>query len=63
LTGPLSATDMPRFELALREYFRPYLKKPVEVANLALFVEAEQGAPFHVHSLHPMGRVAARKTA
>lgn len=63
LTGPLSAVDMPRFEWSLRDYFDPYLKRPVEIANLALFVEEEPGAPFQVHSLHPMGRVAARKIA
>jgi putative phosphonate metabolism protein len=63
LTGPLSATEMPVFEQALRTYFAPYLATPVEIANLALFVEEEQGAPFHVHSLHPMGRVAARRIA
>jgi putative phosphonate metabolism protein len=63
LTGPLSVMEIPRFELALREYFDPYLRKSVDVANLALFVEDEPGAPFHVHSLHPMGRVAARKIA
>ena len=63
LTGPLSAMEMPRFELALRDYFGPFLTRKVDVANLALFVEDEPGAPFHVHSLHPMGRVAARKTA
>ena len=63
LTGPLSAIDMPRSELALRDHFEPFLRKPVEVANLALFVEEEQGAPLLVHSLHPMGRVASRKIA
>jgi putative phosphonate metabolism protein len=63
LTGPLSPVEMPRFEFALRNYFDPYLCKAVDVANLALFVEDEPGAPFHVHSLHPMGRVAARKIA
>ncbi len=63
LTGPLMPQDVCRFEPALREYFTPFLVKPVEVANLALFVEEEPGAPLQVHSLHPMGRVAARKIA
>ncbi|KGE01229.1 DUF1045 domain-containing protein [Rhizobium sp. YS-1r] len=63
LTGPLSAADLPRFERALRDYFDPYLKRLVEVVNLALFIEEEPGAPFLVHSLHPMGRVSARKIA
>jgi hypothetical protein len=63
LTGPLVASDVRRFEGVLKDYFAPYLMKPVEIANLALFVEEEPGAPFQVHSLHPMGRVAARKSA
>jgi putative phosphonate metabolism protein len=63
LTGPLSTAEMLRFETTLRDYFAPYLSKPIEIANLALFVEEEPGAPFQVHSLHPMGRVAARKIA
>jgi putative phosphonate metabolism protein len=63
LTGPLTAPDIGRFEKVLRDYFAPYLTKRVEISNLALFVEEEPGAPFQVHSLHPMGRVAARKIA
>jgi putative phosphonate metabolism protein len=63
LTGPLSPTDTALFGGVLKAYFEPYLSSPVEVANLALFVEEEQGAPLQVHSLHPMGRVAARKIA
>ncbi|NML72855.1 DUF1045 domain-containing protein [Rhizobium sp. S-51] len=63
LTGPLLARDFGRVEAALGAHFAPLLEEPVEVANLALFVEREPGAPFQVHSLHPMGRVAARKIA
>ncbi|AYD01884.1 DUF1045 domain-containing protein [Neorhizobium sp. NCHU2750] len=63
LTGPLLAKDSMAIEPALRDYFVPYVAKPVEIANLALFVEEEPGAPLQVHSLHPMGRVAARKIA
>ncbi|MGE7367943.1 DUF1045 domain-containing protein [Neorhizobium sp. NPDC001467] len=63
LTGPLAPADLGRFETALRSYFSPLLCDPVEVTNLALFVETEQGAPLTVHSLHPLGRVSARKTA
>jgi putative phosphonate metabolism protein len=63
LTGPLQGKDITSLEMPLKEYFGPYLMKPVEIANLALFVEEEPGAPFQVHSLHPMGRVAARRIA
>lgn len=51
---------MLRFNLVLREYFAPYLAKSMDVADLVLFVEGEPGALLQVHSLHPMGRDAAR---
>jgi hypothetical protein len=63
LTGPLASADLGRFETALRGYFSPILSQPIEVANIALFVEEEPGAPLTVHSLHPLGRVSARRTA
>ena len=63
LTGPMLSRDFGRMEGALAGYFEPLLGDPVEISNLALFVEKEPGAPFVVHSLHPMGRVAARKIA
>lgn len=63
LTGPMSNAELPRFEEVLRAHLGPYLMKPVEIGNLALFAEYEPGAPLQVHSLHPLGRVAARKIA
>ncbi|MFN7092199.1 MAG: DUF1045 domain-containing protein, partial [Allorhizobium sp.] len=63
LTGPLLARDFPRIEQALKAHFDPALAEPVVIANLALFVETERGAPFTVHSLHPLGRVSSRKIA
>jgi hypothetical protein len=63
LAGPLLHRAFGRMESALAGYFEPLLGDQVEIANLALFVEKEPGAPFVVHSLHPMGRVAARKIA
>lgn len=63
LTGPLSAREMPRMERALAAFFGPILLEPVEVENIALFIEEEPGAPFCVHSLHPMGKVRARRSA
>lgn len=63
LTGPLPALQMPRFERALRDFLAPCLRKRVEVGNLALFIEEEAGAPFQVHSLHPLGRVSSRRIA
>ena len=63
LTGSLRGADVGRFERVLLHHFAPVLGAPVPVRNLALFVEREAGAPFVVHSLHPMGRVAARQIA
>lgn len=54
LTGPVEEKDRARVERTLDEFFAPVLDEPVEVANLALFVEPEKGAPFEVHSLHPL---------
>jgi len=61
LTGPVSQCDMPRVEQVLRNVFEPVLADPIRVANVALMIEEGNGGPFHVHSLHPMGKVSARK--
>ncbi|MCL6709931.1 DUF1045 domain-containing protein [Pseudomonas sp. R2.Fl] len=63
LTGPLQGETMRRVGEALSDHFSPLLQETVTFNNLALFVEREQGAPFQVHSLHPMGRVSARRIA
>ncbi len=63
VTGPVNAVDMPRIEQALRAMFDPVLAEPVTVSNVALMIEEGAGGPFRVHSLHPMGKVSARKIA
>ncbi len=63
LTGTVSLCDMPRIEGVLRDVFEPALAVPVPVSNIALMVEEGAGGPFRVHSLHPMGKVSARKIA
>jgi hypothetical protein len=63
LTGPLGPSEIGRFEQVLRRYFEPFLDRPQQVSNLALFVEDAAGAPFLVHSLHPLGSVASRRIA
>lgn len=63
LTGPVGAHEMQRFETVLKRYFEPFLQRRQHIANLALFVELEPGAPFLVHSLHPLGAVSARRIA
>ncbi|MBX4873483.1 DUF1045 domain-containing protein [Rhizobium bangladeshense] len=63
VTGPINAIDMPRIELVLRTIFEPVLREPVTVSNVALMIEEGTGGPFRVHSLHPMGKVSARRIA
>lgn len=63
LTGPVAEKDRARVERTLAEFFSPVLDEPVEIANLALFVEPERGGPFEIHSLHPLtgaGQACAR---
>lgn len=54
LTGAVEATRQPQIHRILDEFFAPVLNEPLEISNLALFVEEEPGAPFEIHSLHPM---------
>ncbi len=61
LTGPVSLPDMARIEQTLRSVFEPVLGNPVKIANVALMIEEGNGGPFRVHSLHPMGKVSARR--
>lgn len=63
VTGSINAIDMPRIEPALRTIFEPVLREPVMVSNVALMIEEGTGGPFRVHSLHPMGKVSARRIA
>ncbi|MCZ7497812.1 DUF1045 domain-containing protein [Agrobacterium rhizogenes] len=63
LTGGVEASSSQRIERAVRKVFEPLLTRSLQFSSLALFIEDEPGAPFRVHSLHPMGRVSARKIA
>ena len=63
LTGPVGAGDAARVEQALHAFFDPVLSEPVEVRNIALFTEAERGAPFQVHSLFPLMVGEQRRSA
>jgi hypothetical protein len=63
VTGSINAIDMLRIEPALRTIFEPVLREPVMVSNVALMIEEGTGGPFRVHSLHPMGKVSARRIA
>ncbi|MEX3007367.1 DUF1045 domain-containing protein [Hoeflea sp. TYP-13] len=63
LTGPVNAGDAVRVKRALHAFFDPVLSEPVEVRNIALFTEAERGAPFRVHSLFPLSAGERRRSA
>ncbi|MGF9762911.1 DUF1045 domain-containing protein [Microvirga sp. 0TCS3.31] len=43
-----------RVEKRLHSHFNPVLETPVVIDALALFVESGPGAPFYVHSRHPL---------
>lgn len=63
LTGPIEAQDRPKLQRTIEDFFAPVLFDPVAVCNLALFVEPEPGAPFQIHSLHPLAGTGRRRTA
>lgn len=63
LTGRVPAGEAQRVERAIEVFFGPLLEEPLEIASLALFVEPEPGAPFHVKSLHSLRQARERKTA
>ncbi|MEP7454859.1 DUF1045 domain-containing protein [Phyllobacterium sp. SB3] len=63
LTNPVAESDRERISHMLSEFLEPVLEEPVEINNIALFIEAEPSAPFEVHSLHPLAGTNIRKTA
>lgn len=63
LTNPVPEQYRAKIEHMLSEFLEPVLEEPVEINNIALFTEVEPGAPFEVHSLHPLAGTNIRKTA
>lgn len=63
LTGRIPPEESERMRRTLADFFGPILQEPVEIANLALFVESEPGAPFIVHRLRTFGNAQERKFA
>ncbi|MDQ0999477.1 putative phosphonate metabolism protein [Phyllobacterium ifriqiyense] len=63
LTNPVAEQEREKIAQMLSEFLEPVLEEPVEINNIALFIEAEPGAPFEVHSLHPLAGTNIRKTA
>jgi hypothetical protein len=54
LTDRLRGTLLPRAEAALASWFAGCTGREVAVDALALFTEAEPGAPFLLHAVHPL---------
>ncbi|TPW26617.1 DUF1045 domain-containing protein [Pararhizobium mangrovi] len=63
LTGAVEPSEREAVRTALDAVFEPVLREPMAIDTIALFVETTPGAPFIVHSLHPLGAAAVRKTA
>jgi putative phosphonate metabolism protein len=61
LTGPVAEAEAAQVDRALHDFFEPVLSEPVNVANLALFIEPEHGEAFFVDSLHPLGRISSKR--
>jgi putative phosphonate metabolism protein len=54
LTDRIPAERRPAVEAALSGWFEPLLGADVPVGALAVFAEAESGAPFTLHAVHPL---------
>jgi len=54
LTDRIPTADLPRVEAALTAWFADGTHRPVAVDALALVVEDAPGAPFRLHSVHPL---------
>jgi putative phosphonate metabolism protein len=63
LTDRIPRERRPAVERALSGWFASSLGADVPVAALAVFTEAEPGAPFLLHSVHPLQQVTSPKTA
>uniref|UniRef100_UPI0039EF8DE8 DUF1045 domain-containing protein n=1 Tax=Sinomonas sp. G460-2 TaxID=3393464 RepID=UPI0039EF8DE8 len=54
LTDRIEQERQPEVEAALRAWFAGCLGRTIPISSLALFTEAEPGAPFALHSVHPL---------
>jgi putative phosphonate metabolism protein len=54
VTDRIPDARRPEVEQTLHDWFAPLLGADVPVDALALFTEAEPGAPFRVHTVHPL---------
>jgi len=54
LTDRIPTIDQPAVREALADWFADSIGQPLLVDSLALFTEAEPGAPFQLHSVHSL---------
>jgi len=59
LTGPVEPGLAPLVRETLEERFAAFIKAPLPISGLALFVEPERGAPFNVCRWKPLDRQAS----
>ncbi len=63
LTDRIPDEQRPEVERVLRDWFAPLLGANVPVDALALFTEAEPGAPFALHAVHHLQPASAHQRA
>lgn len=63
LTDAIAAERQAAVRSVLEDVFSPFIGRPLAISHLALFIEAERGAPFTVKRLKPLNAAARRKTA
>lgn len=54
LTGPVPEAQAPAMAAILNQRFADFIRRPLRIDALVLFVEPERGAPFFVHSWLPL---------
>jgi putative phosphonate metabolism protein len=63
LTDQLPPQRWPELERTLTDWFAPLLGAAVPVDSVAVFTEAGPGAPFALHSVHPLRPAPAARAA
>lgn len=63
LTGPIDRIERDHVALVLERHFGAQAQAPLEISQLALFVEPEPHAPFLVHSVHKFAARSQRRIA
>lgn len=54
LTGPVPEARAELMATLLESRFAPFIRRPLTIDSLTLFIEPERGAPFVVHSRQPL---------